>query len=99
MFRRGWFVVQRRLLSIQHIVNTAKYPLHQPDSAQLEAVVQQCHRELQSRSFAHLRNFLTDDAVSAMLAEVKDLESKGLGYRSTEAHNIFLQDQYLPVGF
>lgn len=71
-------------------VDIARYPLHDP--ARCRALVDQHRAELLQQGYCHLPGFLRAEAVAYFIQEAQRLEAAGLGFRSYEAHNVFLEE-------
>jgi len=71
-------------------VDVGRYPIHQP--AQCGPLVERFCGQIARHGYCHLPGFLRREAVAQLIDEVRTLEAAGRGFRSHEAHNVFLED-------
>ncbi|KAL3794765.1 hypothetical protein HJC23_012775 [Cyclotella cryptica] len=76
------------------MINYSKYPIHnQTDkSPDYDALVQLCKDQIRRQGFVCLKSFLESSFVDHLISSVLDLEKQGVGFYSTERHNIFLEE-------
>jgi len=77
------------------VVDTVQYPLHSPDAsavATMEALMARSRWEIASQGYCHLPGFLKPEGVASLIDEASRLEDAGLGFRSHEDHNMFLEE-------
>ncbi|KAL7453466.1 hypothetical protein ACHAWC_006082 [Mediolabrus comicus] len=74
-------------------INYSKYPIDQFDSdddGRYHALLQSCISQMERDGFVSLSDFLLPDAVNALTSSIQHLEQDGVGYYSTDSHNVFL---------
>lgn len=77
-------------------VNLAKYPIEDDETANYRSLLQSSVRQLDERGFVRLPNFLASDAVNDLTSSILKLEKEGVGFRSRDSHNVFLEDDESP---
>eukprot|EP00928_Gymnodinium_smaydae_P039752 TRINITY_DN27084_c0_g1_i1.p1 TRINITY_DN27084_c0_g1~~TRINITY_DN27084_c0_g1_i1.p1 ORF type:complete len:319 (+),score=53.62 TRINITY_DN27084_c0_g1_i1:34-957(+) len=75
-------------------VDVETYPLH--DASRSRALLEKCRGEIRATGYCHLPGFLRADAAKKLCKEFEALEQKNLGFRSFEAHNVYLEDRQVP---
>lgn len=71
-------------------VDVERYPIH--DAARCAALVERFQSELRESGYCHLPNFLRRENVENLVSEAQRLDAAGLGFRSHEAHNVYLEE-------
>lgn len=74
-------------------INFAKYPIEQfenDNDGNYNALLQSCISQMKHDGFVALPNFLLPDAVDALISSISKLEEDGVGFYSTDSHNVFL---------
>lgn len=77
------------------IVNVDEYPIEQAhcdEEGEPSPLVRKCREQLEQRGFASLPNFLTPEAIRDLTSSVLELEEMGVGFRSSDCHNVFLEE-------
>ena len=80
---------QDRATGYQDVVDLARYPIHEPDGAPYQALVQSCRDQLRDRGVAQLESFLTPGAVSAMLGLTGQLMARA--WASDQTHTVYFR--------
>jgi hypothetical protein len=76
-------------LGYQDVVDLARYPIHEPDSAPYQALVLSCQDQLRDRGVAQLEGFLSPRAVSAMLDLTGQLMARA--WASDQTHTVYFR--------
>lgn len=74
-------------------INYAKYPIDQfdnDDDGRYNSLLQSSIKQMNRDGFLSLTSFLLPDAVNALTSCILKLEKYGVGFYSTESHNVFL---------
>ncbi|CAE7379869.1 unnamed protein product [Symbiodinium natans] len=72
-------------------VDLGAYPIRDPGSTGYQALVSQCKGLIASSGYCQLDGFVLPETVRAMCAEARQLRSRGLGFTSTNVHNLLLE--------
>jgi len=73
---------------LEGLVNLSTYPVEEPSSSDFSQLVAQCRETFLRDGIVTLPNFLTGDAVSAVVKEVEG--AKGSAWFTDTNHNVFL---------
>ena len=76
---------------MEQIVNLTKYPIHKRN-ADYESLLQSSMSQLDRQGFVSLPNFLCPDAIDELTSSILALEKKGVGFNSSDSHNVFLEE-------
>ncbi len=71
------------------VVDIGRYPLHDLDSAQGQALVGSCQEELRDRRICQLAGFLTPSAVAEMIAQARQLAP--MAWASDRTHTVYFE--------
>jgi len=71
-------------------VDVERYPIHEPELRR--PLVERFRGEIVRNGYCHLPGFLRREAVDQLIGEATALVTEGRGFRSHEAHNVFLED-------
>eukprot|EP00405_Crypthecodinium_cohnii_P044746 CAMPEP_0206584774 /NCGR_PEP_ID=MMETSP0325_2-20121206/35964_1 /ASSEMBLY_ACC=CAM_ASM_000347 /TAXON_ID=2866 /ORGANISM="Crypthecodinium cohnii, Strain Seligo" /LENGTH=309 /DNA_ID=CAMNT_0054092079 /DNA_START=37 /DNA_END=963 /DNA_ORIENTATION=- len=72
-----------------------RYPLH--DESRCLDILQRCRGDISTRGYCHLPGFLRPEVIPELIGEAEHAESSKLGFRSSEAHNVFLESGPTPI--
>jgi hypothetical protein len=76
----------------QIMINYSEYPIDAASTSEYAAMIKICKEQLRVQGFVSLKNFLDSRCVSSLVSSILDLEQLGVGFYSTERHNVFLED-------
>ena len=79
------------------MINQSKYPISRDEdknSAAYKSLLQTCRDQLDHQGFVSLPSFLQPEHVDALITNILELE--GVGFYSTEKHNVFLEENDSP---
>lgn len=74
-------------------INFSKYPIHLFENdadGRYNSLVQNCIKQMNSDGFVSLPSFLLPDAVDRLTSCILELDKEGVGFYSTDSHNVFL---------
>ena len=74
------------------MINYTIYPIHIPSGKEYASLVKMCTDQLDYQGFVSLKNFLKPQHVDALISSLLVLERKGVGFYSSERHNVFLDE-------
>ncbi|KAL7540083.1 hypothetical protein ACHAXR_009859 [Thalassiosira sp. AJA248-18] len=77
-------------------INYSKYPINKfenDDDGSFNSLLQSCISQMNRDGFVSLPNFLLPDSVASLTACVLQLEKDGVGFYSTDSHNVFLDEE------
>jgi len=76
------------------MIDYSKYPVNiQTDkSPEYDALVQSCREQIRLQGFVYLKRFIESNYVDDLVSSILNLETQGVGFYSTERHNIFLEE-------
>lgn len=74
------------------MINYSEYPIDAASTSEYAAMIKICKEQLRVQGFVSLKNFLDSRCVSSLVSSILDLEQLGVGFYSTERHNVFLED-------
>ena len=77
------------------MINYIAYPID-AKSDEYNDLAKKCTEQLGVQGFVSLKNFLTPRSVSSLVSSILHLEKQGIGFYSTEKHNVFLEDNATP---
>ncbi|HEU0304098.1 MAG TPA: hypothetical protein VFR32_05915 [Gaiellaceae bacterium] len=81
------------------IVDLDRYPIHELDSADAQALIAECRDALRAEGAVRLDGFVRQEAVARMAGEARGLA--GLGFPNDATHNCYFDDEIddsLPEG-
>lgn len=76
----------------KNMINFSEYPIDAASTSDYAALVKICREQLRIQGFVSLKHFLDHRCVSTLVSNIRDLEQQGVGFYSTERHNVFLED-------
>ena len=74
-------------------INYSKYPIHQFENdadGRYNLLVQNCIKQMNTDGFVSLPSFLLPEAVDRLTSCILELDKEGVGFYSTDSHNVFL---------
>ncbi|KAL7438288.1 hypothetical protein ACHAXM_006424 [Skeletonema potamos] len=77
----------------KNYINYSKYPIDQfehDDDGRYNSLLQDSIKQMNRDGFVSLPSFLLPEAVDALTSYILKLEEDGVGFYSTESHNVFL---------
>ena len=74
------------------IVNLTRYPIQDERSTNYQSLLESSISQLDWQGFVSLPNFLRPDAIDDLTRAIVALEKKGVGFHSSDSHNVFLED-------
>eukprot|EP00411_Alexandrium_monilatum_P073557 CAMPEP_0175557734 /NCGR_PEP_ID=MMETSP0096-20121207/35528_1 /TAXON_ID=311494 /ORGANISM="Alexandrium monilatum, Strain CCMP3105" /LENGTH=298 /DNA_ID=CAMNT_0016860893 /DNA_START=1 /DNA_END=897 /DNA_ORIENTATION=+ len=74
---------------VPRAVDVERYPIH--DVELRRPMVERFRREIAQSGYCHMPGFLRREAVDQLISEATTLVAAGRGFRSHEAHNVFLE--------
>jgi len=75
--------------TFEDVVDLRRYPISEPDGADYDALVRSCRDQLRDRGVAQLEGFLTQAAVSEMMAETTRLADRA--WASDQSHTVYFR--------
>merc|ERR1712013_426927 len=75
-------------MDLQGLVNISQYPVEDPTSSDFSKLVARCRETFVRDGIVTLPNFLTEEAVAAVVSEVE--AAKGSAWFTDTEHNVFL---------
>ena len=75
-----------------NIVDLAKYPIDDTNNSTYQILLQSSISQLDDQGFVSLPNFLRADAIHKLTSSILSLEDKGVGFHSSDSHNVFLEE-------
>jgi len=84
--------MRRCSTSFNRVVDLKKYPIHELNSTQGKELLEKAWAQMDKQGYTKLPGFIHKEVADIMTKEALDMEPLGVGFTSTESHNLFLED-------